>query len=474
VTTYRLMDGASGRPGVGSSGTQPPSAGTSYTGSYIAGLVFNVGAGGLWFEGYWWWVPLTVSQVTAQEFALWQETSAGGGGGGTLVPGSVVTSGVLTAGQFNYTALATPLLLAANIPYVAVTGYSSITGFPSTKNQFGGSDPYPAGITNGPLSAYASGSALTGMAQMPFSVAGSDPSLTFPNINDADDNLWLDVQVSDTAPSGATFRAWPNMPRNWPATITSNDATGYTLGMEFSLSESCTLEKIWHYSVPGGNADLPTRCLIWDVTSETAVAGTDNTSPSWLDPGGGAASPGDGWVYCDYSGAGVTLNASQNYKVSTFHAAGGTWFGATADVFGTGDLQAAGFTQGPLSIPGNAAATSPGQQSWNTVTFGFPATSSNPEADWIDVEVTPAGGTAHTATAALTVTPSFSATAVRASRNNTATAALTVTPSFSVTRTQAHARSAALTVTPRFSAQRSGGVQSSGSVVPLLPAMGVC
>jgi hypothetical protein len=76
--------------------------------------------------------------------------------------------------------------------------------------------------------------------------------------------------------------------------------------------------------------------------------------------------------------------------VSTFHAAGVTWFGATASVFGNGDLQAAGFTQGPLTIPGNAAATSPGQQSWNPVTFGYPATSTNPEADWIDVEVTPA------------------------------------------------------------------------------------
>ena len=104
MTTWRLMDGASGRPGVGSSGTQPPSAGTSYTGDYLAGLVFNVSAGSLWFEGYWWWVPSTVSQTGAQKFALWQEVSGGGGGSGMLVPGSVVTSGTLTAGQWNYTA----------------------------------------------------------------------------------------------------------------------------------------------------------------------------------------------------------------------------------------------------------------------------------------------------------------------------------------------------------------------------------
>jgi hypothetical protein len=381
------MDGVSGRPGVGSSGTQPPAAGSSYSGDYLAGLVFNVSTGGLWFEGYYWWVPAATSQTGAQKFALWQETSPGGGGSGELVTGSVVTSGTLTAGAWNFAGLPVPLLLAANVPYIAATGYVSATGFPLTQNQFGASDPYPSGITNGPLAAYPSGSALTGMAQMPYGTGGSDPSLLMPNVNDEDDNLWIDVQVSDTAPSGASYRAWPNMPGVWPTPVNSSDTTGYTLGMEFSLSEMCTLEKIWHYSPPGVAA-LPTRCLIWDVVTQTAVSGTDNTSPSWLDPGGGAASPGDGWVCCDYSSSGVFLAPSHNYKVSTFHAAGSTWFGASANVYGTGDLQAAGFTQGPLAVPGNAAATSPGQQSWNTTAFGYPATSANPEADWVDVEVT--------------------------------------------------------------------------------------
>jgi hypothetical protein len=75
--------------------------------------------------------------------------------------------------------------------------------------------------------------------------------------------------------------------------------------------------------------------------------------------------------------------------VSTFHSAGVNWFGATANVFGSGQLQAAGWTAGPMTVPGNAAA-SPGQASWNTVTFAYPGTSTNPESDWIDVEVTPA------------------------------------------------------------------------------------
>lgn len=102
------MDGAAGRPGVGSSGTQPPAAGASFAGNYVAGSpVFTVSQGGLWFQGYQWWVPLTVSDTTGWKFALWQVTTgAGAGNAGAstsfLVPGSVVTGGTLTAGAFNY------------------------------------------------------------------------------------------------------------------------------------------------------------------------------------------------------------------------------------------------------------------------------------------------------------------------------------------------------------------------------------
>jgi hypothetical protein len=61
------------------------------------------------------------------------------------------------------------------------------------------------------------------------------------------------------------------------------------------------------------------------------------------------------------------------------------------------------------------------------------------------------GGTPHTATAALTVTPSFSAPRVRGKYR---TASLTVTPSFTAARTPGKYRTAALTVTPSFAATR--------------------
>lgn len=60
------------------------------------------------------------------------------------------------------------------------------------------------------------------------------------------------------------------------------------------------------------------------------------------------------------------------------------------------------------------------------------------------------GGAAHTATAALTVTPVFSAAAQ--TPHPVRQAALTVTPSFSAGGVQAHRPAAALTVTPAFSA----------------------
>ena len=476
MTTYRLMDGVSGRPGNG------PSTGTSYSGDYVAGAMFSVTSGGMWFEGYWWWVAASGQDTASgQKFALWQVNAFSGA---VLVPGSTVTAGALTAGAWNYVPLATPLLLApAGFQsygglYCAATGYVASQGIPITKNQFGTGDPYVAGITNGPLSCPSSlgtsdqaGQSFGGWSryQMPFSTSGSDPSVTFPTVNDADDNLWLDVQVSDTAPAGSqNYRAFPNM----PVFVAQLSATGtaYTLGLEFTLSKACTLQKIWHYS-PSGATVLPTRCGIWDVASQTEVAGTDNSSPSWKVAGGGAASAGAGWIYCDYSGSGVTLNASQNYKVSTFTSDNtDAWFQPQVDVWGGSPGPfSSGITQGPLQVLGNAAA-SPGQASWHqSTTWAYPDTTAVSEYDGIDVEVTPVSGTSHTATASLVVTPSFSAARTR---GHYRTASLTVTPAFTAARTRGKYRTGALTVTPSFSAARQRGKYRTGSltVVPSFDA----
>lgn len=63
-------------------------------------------------------------------------------------------------------------------------------------------------------------------------------------------------------------------------------------------------------------------------------------------------------------------------------------------MFGTGGLQAAGFTHDIIALPGNAGAA-PGQQVHHSGSWGYPSTSSNGEADWIDVEIIPTAASSY-------------------------------------------------------------------------------
>lgn len=461
MTTYRFF-----------SSTDGPASAVSYGGSFLAGLVFQATGGGTWLDGYWWWVAGS-GQTTAagQQFALWQipyyvndgDEFSGASANWQVVPGTTATAGTLTAGAWNYVALDSPVLLSQGFPYVLATGFSG--DFPATNDQFGSGDPFSAGITAGPVTAYSDQggsnyvvSGDDGVPQGLFSVAGTDPTANAPNEGSNSANFWIDAQFDDTSTS-ATYRMWPGLPA--PVSAVTGETTGFTIGNVFSLSESCPLSKIWFYSASGAAA-LPTRCAIWTVSTTTEVSGTDNSSPTWLLPDASPASAGDGWCYADYSDAGVTLASVTDYMVSVFYAGGEYWFAGGGTPFWASGAGSAGLTQGPLSMPA--------ANSWylQSATWGFPVTEDASQDNWwVDVEVTPAGGTPHTATAALTVTPSFTATAVKTSRNNTATAALTVTPVFSAARAQGHARSAALTVTPRFSAAASGGAARAGASAAL-------
>jgi hypothetical protein len=363
--TYRLFAATNG-----------PASAVSYSGPFIAGVAFEVTTGGCWLDGYWWWVCPSGQSVSAQEFALW---AVYGTGEGTLVASGTVTSGGLIAGQWNYVSLATPLPLAIGATYIAATGFSG--GFPDTNGQFGSGDPYSAGIVNGPLTAFSdtTGSlpAPHGAAQGVFSVASSNPTVNMPFYGSSSSNFWLDVQVDTSPPAGTSYRLWPSYP-----TVVGgidSDTTGYTLANEFRLSKSCTLDEIWFYSAPGAAA-LPTRCAIWNVSSQAVVSGTDNTSPSWS----GAA--GSGWVSCAYSG--VTLPAG-DYKVSVFYGGGSQWYQVAAGYWTTGS-GGSGITSGPLTAPSAAAATSPGQATYNQASWAYPATNGNGENFWVDVQVTPA------------------------------------------------------------------------------------
>ena len=360
--------------------TNGPSSPVSYGGPFLAGVLFEVTSGGTWFDGYWWWVCPSGQSTAAQKFALWAVYN--GGSGAALVPGSAVTSGTLTAGQWNYVPLPSPIPLAPGVCYNACTGFTG--SFPDTNGQYGSGGAYSAGIVNGPLSGFSdqSGSlpAPYGMSQGVFGVTGTDPTAQMPANGSNSSNFWMDLQVDTNPPAGASYRLWPSYPI-LPGGA-SGDTTGYTLATEFQLSKSCTLDKIWFYSAPGAVA-LPTHCAIWSVSSQSVVSGTDNTSPSWS----GAA--GSGWVSCAYSG--VTLPAG-DYKVAVFYGGGSKWFQVNINYWGGGGPGTNGITAGPLTAPGLSGATSPGQSTYNPGSWAYPLTyggASNGENFWIDVEVTP-------------------------------------------------------------------------------------
>lgn len=382
MTTYRLMDGLSGRPGTG------PGV-TAYSGNFVAGIIWEVTANGLWLDGYWHWVP-AAGDTTARKFALWQLTDTTHSVFQQLVPAATVTSGTLVAGQWNYVPLPSPIGLSGNVPYVACYGYVATAGFPDTQNQFGAGNPFAAGITNGPLFAFSDQGAsapepfTSNYNQGVFSTASADPTVTFPTTPDVHSNFWIDIQVDTTAPAGASYRLWPNQPYaiNW----VNDTATNFTLGCEFTLSVPCVLNRIWFYS-QAGVTQLPTECGIWSVPSQTLVAGTDNASPSWS----GAA--GSGWVSVNYGS--VTLPAG-DYKVAVVNSAAtpAIWNSTTNAYWGTG-VGVGGVANGPLAAPDTSHATAPGQDTYNqAAAFTYPLTFAGGAGVaganyWVDAEVTP-------------------------------------------------------------------------------------
>lgn len=386
MTTYRLFPSADG-----------PSSPVSYAGSFLAGVLFQTTKGGVWFDGYWWWVCETEQSTAAQKFALWVVYD---GGAGTLIPAATVTSGTLTAGQWNYVPLSAPIPLAIGACYSACTGFSG--SFPVTNNQFGSGEPYAAGIAAGPLSAFSdqSGSspAPFGMSQGVFGTASTDPSANMPAQGSNSANFWIDLQVSDTAPAAASYRLWPSYPTI--SATTNADNLEQTFGTEFTLSTPCALNNIWFYSPPAVSPPaLPTICAVWDIRTQQVVSGTRNDSPSW------SGSAGSGWVASSYSG--ITLPAG-DYKATVFTLGGSdNFYQETEDYWGTG-AGANGIVSGPLTAPNAANATAPGQITYHHGAFAYPDTYDNEfngQNRWVDVEVTPTTVTAVNSNAFLTFFP---------------------------------------------------------------------
>ena len=347
MATYRLYPSTSG-----------PSAPASYNGDFISGVVFGVAGGGNWLEGYWWWVcpdegGSGFQPTGATKCALWSVTSSGGG---VLVPGSVVTSGALTAGQWNYIPLSTPIQLAPSVDpttpangsaYVAAIGCNG--PFPDT------ADGWTDALTNGTLTGYANGATPYGIAQGCFSDTGTDPSVTFPGQSSSEDTFWVDVQISTAPPPGYTgsYRLWPN--KADANNETSGDAElNYTIATEIDLTQACTLNNAWYYSA-SGFTELATRCDVWNI--ETGLPVASITSPSW------SAAAGSGWISAAF--AADTVLPAGNYRVSVYCANGTSGVWAAKDNSsnyygqgGSGGVGAAGITWPCMTAPSQPDAAS--------------------------------------------------------------------------------------------------------------------
>lgn len=407
MTSYRLFPSASG-----------PSAANTVTGGFTSAVGFAVAGGGLWFTGYWWWCCASGQSTAPVACALWSVASASGG---QVVPGSTVTSGTLTPGQWNFIPLPAPVQLsptldaastAAGSMYVAAVASTALnSGVPLTSSQFGSGQPLAAGVASGPLTAFSDFGASRPppfMNQGLFKSGASviDPAATFPNSQSNSSNFWVDVAISDAAPAGyaGSYRLWPNHVSVSKPTVLDS-AVAYSVATEVRLSKPCTLNKIWYYS-PSGAASLATSARVWQVTganSGTSVAAV--SSPAWS----GAA--GSGWVSCPVSG--VTLPAG-TYKVSVYNSAGGSGGWSAKDAassYWASGSGAGGITWGPLYAPqlasaspayeynGNAGGTppysngtaEPGQSTFAQSSDVYPYLYVDGLAQnyWADMEVTP-------------------------------------------------------------------------------------
>ncbi len=403
MTNYRLFPSTSG-----------PSAATAYSGNFISGVGFALSAAGCWFEGYWWWCAASGQSTAPVECALWS-TTLNPPLYGAVVPGTVVSSGTLTAGAWNYIPLGTPVQLAPGLDpahptygssYVAAVGVNG--AFPETPSQFGSGDVYSNGITSGPLTAYRSQSgsrpAPYTLSQGLFSTAGNDPTVTMPLASSSDGNFWVDVQISDTPPGGygGTYRIWPNKTDANAASV-PDSAVAYSVGNEIDLTSAVTVAYI-HYFVPPGasaSAGLATSARVWNIATGQAAATL--ASPAWTTESGGAVTIG---TYGQWVKAPLTATLSPGrYRVTVYNVNGhlGGWNAkdAATGYFTTG-VGSADLVSGPLTLPtlanaqlgtyypGTGSGATPAQPVFaysGTDIFPVYTTGNNPpQIYWVDLE----------------------------------------------------------------------------------------
>jgi hypothetical protein len=310
MSSYRLFAGTNGPD-------TPVDFGSGF--EFVSAVGFEVTQPTIYFEGYWWWVCGAEQSTAPQTFCLWQDTADLDleNEDGVVVEASVVKSGTFTAGQWNWVPLPEPIALSRYVSYRAATASPQYA--PTTNGQFSQGGPYADGITSGPLFAFADASGNSSDVSYyqrnncSWTEGTLDPTSVYAGGGSSGFNVWLDVQVTDQPPDGATYRCWPNQPNPlYPPEY----PLPYTVSTQIAVSQSAQVVKLWFLSQTG-NQVLPSICGIWDAVTQQVVPGSVNSSPVWLLADASAATPGAGWCYCDYSATNVVLDANHNYRVAT-------------------------------------------------------------------------------------------------------------------------------------------------------------
>lgn len=168
-------------------------------------------------------------------------------------------------------------------------------------------------------------------------------------------------------------------------TLFSQGATGQnasddgplTLGIQFSVSQPCTLNALW-FSSPAGSTALPGTIALYTVTGGTLV---HSETASWS----GAA--GSGWVRAPFTSR-PSLSPGVNYVAAVFYSGAAGFYNGTNNYWSSG-AGAGGVANGPLSAPNSASAAN-GQDVFNSgASLAFPASTFSASNYWVDPEVSP-------------------------------------------------------------------------------------
>lgn len=204
MTTYRLWPATNG-----------PGTGTTDTDHYVMGISFKVTSPGMTLTGWYIWVAAASQATTAENCALWV---VNGAASGSYVASSSVSSGALTAGQWNFVAATSPIALTSGQEYRAVRSANlaaDLNNHYASTGHYWDSGAGSGSIVNGPLTGFAAPGAGTnpepsGDGQMTFITPATDVTASYPTSEFNQTNYWLDVQVTaPAAGAGALLAAGP-------------------------------------------------------------------------------------------------------------------------------------------------------------------------------------------------------------------------------------------------------------------------